>query len=163
MAERVIRYDDIKGADGWSIDDFIAWHRGLVQQFGDKKAITKDGKPSSMTFADYNLVVLWTAKNMPYKIQSVMLFPTSYKNQIAYFKKYPTLYEILQFKTIEDLKKYNPADVAANIVSTTTEAIGDISDTIGTAIKIIKWVVIGGLIFGTIIGGIYMYKKAKTA
>lgn len=162
MPDRIIKYDDFKGADGWGIDDFIAWHRGLVQQFGDKKAITKDGKPSSTTLADYYFINLWTREGMPTKAQHIMLLPSSYKDQFDYFKKYPTLYQVLGFKNAEEFKKYNPVNTVANVVSTTTGVVGDISDTIGTAVKIIKYVVIGGLIFGTIIGGIYVYKKSKT-
>lgn len=157
---RIIKYDDFKGAAGWGIDDYIAWHRGLVRQYGDKKATKKDGNPSSTSLADYYFINLWARMGMPSKISNtVLLFPSTYKEQLAYFEKYPTLYEVLGFKTIVELKKYNPVNTAANLVSTTTGVVGDIGDTIGTAVKIIKYVVIGGLIFGTIIGGIYAYKK----
>lgn len=161
MAERVIKYDDFKSADGWGIDDFIAWHRGLVQQFGNKKAITKDGKQSSVSLADYWFIKLWLREGMPTKVQTVMLFPSNYKEQIAYFKKYPTLYEILGFKTIEEVKKYNPVNTAANVVATTNGIVEDISSTVGSVVKIIKVVAIVAVIGGSILGGIYLYKKAQ--
>ena len=161
MTDRVIKYDDFKSAEGWGIDDFIAWHRGLVQQYGNKKATTKEGKQSSMTVADYWFIKLWLRVGMPTKVQTVMLFPSNYKEQIAYFKKYPTLFEVLGFKTITELKKYNPVDTAANVVSTTTGIVEDITSTVGSVVKIIKVVAIVAVIGGSILGGIYLYKKAQ--
>ena len=163
MADRVIKYNEFKGADGWGIDDFIAWHRGLVQQYGNKKAITKAGTPSSVSLADYWFIKLWLREGMPTKIQSVMLLPSSYKEQIAYFKKYPTLYEVLGFKTIEEVKKYNPVNTAANVVATTNGIVEDISSTVGSVVKIIKVVAIVAVLGGSILGGIYLYNKTKTA
>ena len=161
MPDRIIKYDDFKSSGGWGIDDFIAWHRGLVQQYGNKKAITKEGTPSSVSLAAYWFIKLWLRQGMPTKVQTVMLLPSSYKEQIAYFKQYPTLYEVLGFKTISDLKKYNPVDTAANVVSTTTGIVEDITDTVGLVVKIIKVVAIVAVLGGSILGGIYLYKKSQ--
>lgn len=165
MADRVIQWNDTSKEKflSWGVDDYIAWHRGLVQHFGNEKAKKKDGTETSVTKADYFFMVAFAGMFIPrgWAWNSIVAVPSHYKEQINYFKKYPTLYETLQFKNIESLTPYNPVNLAANVASTTVGVVDDISDTIGTVVKILKYVAIAAVIGGAIYGTVYLYKKSQ--
>lgn len=173
MADRIIQWNDTSKDKfiSWGIDDYIAWHRGLVKHFGNEKAKKKDGTDAGITKADYAFMMAFAAYFIPKGIsasygggmQPILTFPSHYKEQINYFKKYPTLYETLGFKNIESLTPYNPVNLAANVVKTTVGVVGDITDTIGSVVKILKVVAIAAVIGGAIWGGVYLYKKSQAA
>ena len=165
MAERVIQWNDTSKEKfgSWGIDDFIAWHRGLVQHFGNEKAKKKDGTVTNITKADYAFMMGWVAGRMPYKMDGIIAVPSYYKDQIAYIRKYPTIYEMLQFKKIDQMAPYNPVNLVAGVAETAVGVVDDISDTIGLVVKILKYVAIAAVIGGAIWGGMYLYKKSQTA
>ena len=161
MPDRIIQWNDTSKEKfgSWGIDDFIAWHRGLVQHFGSEKAKKKDGTVTNITKADYAFMMGWVAGRMPYKMDGIIAVPSYYKEQIAYIRKYPTIYEMLQFKKIDQMAPYNPVNLVAGVAETAVGVVDDISDTIGGAVKVLKYAVIGGLVLAAVIGGIWAYKK----
>lgn len=161
MASKVIQWNETSNLKNFSLDDFIAWHRGLVAHFGSEKVKKKDGSLSSVTKADFIFQMSWIGAGMPQSLtmQAMIAAPSQFKEQLEYFKRYPYLYDALQFKTIVDIGKYNPVNLAAKVVSTTVELGGDIVDTIGSIGKVLKVAIPVALAATFVFGGIYAYNK----
>lgn len=164
-SNRIIEWNDTGGMSGWGVDDFIAWHRGLVKHYGSKKHPKKDGTLSSVTSADYIFILGWIKNTMPnsFGMMAIAAAPSQFKEEISYFEKYPFLYEFLQFKNIVKVGKYNPINISAKVVETTVGVVDDVIDTVAGVVKILKVTVFVALIGGAIVGGMYLYKKSQTA
>src|SRR3990167_4470600 len=83
MADRVIQWNDTSKEKflSWGIDDYIAWHRGLVQHFGNEKAKKKDGTEISVTKADYFFIVTFAGMFIPRGMNAIVAVPSYYKEQ----------------------------------------------------------------------------------
>lgn len=161
MATRVIKWNETANLKNFSLDDWIAWHRGLVQEFGNEKVVKKDGTKASFTKADYIFVMSWIGAGMPTSLtmQALIAAPSHFKEQLDYFKKYPTLYDNLQFKNIVEIGKYNPVNIVAKTVETAVGVASDVTDAIAGVGKILRVAIPLALVATLVFGGIWSYNK----
>jgi len=154
-SDRIIAWNNTANYKDWKLSDFVAWHRGLVKQFGNQK----DSKGNLLS--DKYWVVFWIASEGTFhpKLTLLVSAPSQYSDEIKYLQGYPIIYNISGAKSAVELQTVNPIDVLINAVETTFGGINDILDGFNTTTKILKYaipVVVGAIVVVFII---YIYKR----
>lgn len=151
----IIEWDDTSNWKNWSLTDFVAWHRGLVQHFGNQK----DEK--GMLLSDKFWLIFWASSQgvNPRNMQILIATPSYFKEEVEYLKEVsPKIYELSQIKTAVEIGKLSPIDVVYNVVGTTVQSANDIISGFGTTAKILKYIIPLVAITAIVFFGIWAYK-----
>lgn len=156
QAELIIPWNQTQGWRDWKVSDFMAWHKGLVKQFGKQK----DSKGNLLT--DKYLTIFWVASegSVHAKAQAIIALPSQFKDELEYFRdNAPVFYSISGMKTAVDLGKINPIDITVNAVESAFGAIQDTIDAFTTTTKILKYAIPTLVVLIIIVAGVAIWKK----
>ena len=124
MAEYVLPYNskpdyDDWGSDSyWKLSDWIAWHKGLVKQYGTEKT-SKGNLRADVIWLDAFSKHSFGA-NPVISIQN----PTSYKEEFKYLRKYPYIYKFSGAERAE--KEFNPLEIIDKASQATSDVVGGV-------------------------------------
>lgn len=137
MANLVIPYNSVPDYDKWGYDSFwdlatwVAWHRGLVKQYGRKNDV--DGYP----LVDKIWLTAWVKQSVGASPTLAILQPSRFKSEADYIKQYPLLYQYSGLKTASE--SLNPLETSYSAAKLPFDVVDKVEDAVDTTSTILKY------------------------